>query len=103
VDSIPSCANQEDHVSMGANAARHALEILDNVRRVLAIELLAAAQAVDMRPDGPARLGRGTARAYAEIRRRVARLDHDRELAPDIEALATLVQAGDLLEAVEWT
>ena len=72
VDSIPSCANQEDHVSMGANAARHALEILDNVRHVLAIELLAAAQAIDLRPDGPARLGQGTARAYAEIRKHAA-------------------------------
>jgi histidine ammonia-lyase len=100
VDSIPSCANQEDHVSMGANAARHALEILDNVRRVLAIELLAAAQAIDLRPDGPARLGRGTARAYAEIRRRVCRLDHDRELASDIEALAVLIRSGHLLAAV---
>jgi histidine ammonia-lyase len=100
VDSIPSCANQEDHVSMGANAARHALEILDNVRRVLAIELLAAAQAVDLRPDGPARLGRGTAKAYAEIRRRVRRLDHDRELASDIEALAAWIHSGDLLAAV---
>jgi histidine ammonia-lyase len=85
---------------MGANAARHALEILDNVRRVLAIELLAAVQAVDLRPDGPARLGRGTARAYAEIRRRVARLDHDRELSSDIEALAELIHGGDLLAAV---
>ena len=52
VDSIPSCANQEDHVSMGANAARHTLEILDNVRHVLAIELLTAAQAVDLREHG---------------------------------------------------
>ena len=60
VDSIPSCANQEDHVSMGANAARHTLEVLDNVRHVLAIELLTAAQAIDLRPDGPARLGQGT-------------------------------------------
>ena len=100
VDSIPSCANQEDHVSMGANAARHALEILDNVRRVLAIELLAAAQAVDLRPDGPARLGRGTAQAYAEIRRHVSRLDHDRELASDIETLAALIRSGELLAVV---
>jgi histidine ammonia-lyase len=100
VDSIPSCANQEDHVSMGANAARHALEILDNVRRVLAIELLAAAQGVDLRPNGPARLGRGTALAYGEIRRRVHRLDHDRELASDIEALAAFIRTGDLLAAV---
>ena len=100
VDSIPSSANQEDHVSMGANAARHTLEILDNVRHVLAIELLAAAQAIDLRPAGPARLGRGTARAYAGIRRRVPYLAHDRATAPDIEALADLIQSGDLLVAV---
>jgi histidine ammonia-lyase len=100
VDSIPSCANQEDHVSMGANAARHALEILDNVRRVLAIELLASAQAVDLRPDGPARLGRGTAKAYSAIRERVRRLVHDRELTPEIEELTELIQSGELLAAV---
>ncbi len=97
VDSIPSCANQEDHVSMGANAARHTLEILDNVRHVLAIELLTAAQAIDLRPDGKARLGQGTARAYAEIRERVPFLLHDRPTAPDIEALAELIRSGELL------
>lgn len=101
VDSIPSCANQEDHVSMGANAARHALEILDNVRHVLAIEMLAAAQAIDLRPGGPARLGRGTACAYAAIRARVRTLEHDRETASDIEALAALIQSGQMLRAVE--
>ncbi len=100
VDSIPSCANQEDHVSMGANAARHTLEILENVRHVLAIELLTACQAIDLRPDGPARLGRGTARAYAEVRRRVPLIVHDRETAPDIVALADLLRAGVLLAAV---
>jgi histidine ammonia-lyase len=100
VDSIPSCANQEDHVSMGANAARHALEILANVRRVLAIELLSACQAIDLRPDGPARLGRGTSRAYAEVRRHVRYLEHDRELAGDIEALGDMLHNG-LLEAID--
>jgi histidine ammonia-lyase len=101
VDSIPSCANQEDHVSMGANAARHAMEILDNVRHVLAIELLTAVQAIDLRPDGPARLGRGSAAAYATIRDHVAFLEHDRETTPDIHSLAELIQGGELLEAVE--
>jgi histidine ammonia-lyase len=97
VDSIPSCANQEDHVSMGANAARHTLEILDNVRHVLAIELLTAAQAIDLRPDGPARLGQGTAIAYATIRQRVPFLTHDRQTTADIEALADLIRSGALL------
>jgi histidine ammonia-lyase len=97
VDSIPSCANQEDHVSMGANAARHTLEVIDNVRRVLAIEMLAAAQAIDLRPDGPARLGKGTAAAYAKIRSRAAYLEHDRETASDIEVLAGLIQSREIL------
>ncbi|MBC8446046.1 MAG: histidine ammonia-lyase [Chloroflexi bacterium] len=100
VDSIPSCANQEDHVSMGPNAARHALEIVDNVRHVIAIELLTAVQGIDLRPDGPAHLGRGTAAAYAAVRERVNFLAHDRETTPDIESLADLIHSGELLEAV---
>jgi histidine ammonia-lyase len=103
VDSIPSCANQEDHVSMGANAARHAMEIVDNVRHVLAIEFLTAAQAIDLRPNGLARLGRGTAAAYATIRKHVVFLEHDRETTPDIQVLADLIQSGELLEAVGST
>jgi histidine ammonia-lyase len=101
VDSIPSSANQEDHVSMGANAARHALEILENVRLVLAVELLTAAQAIDLRPEGPARLGRGTAAAHRYVRQAVSFLDHDRPLSPDIEALASLISTEQLLKAVE--
>ncbi len=96
VDSIPSCANQEDHVSMGANAARHTLEVLDNVRRVLAIEFLTAAQAIDLREDGPARLAAGAAAAYAAVRRIAQFLEHDRPTAPDIEALAELIRSGSL-------
>ena len=101
VDSIPSSANQEDHVSMGANAARHTLEMLDNVRHVLAIELLTAAQAIDLRPDGPVRLGHGTSRAYAEIRKHASYLAHDRPTSPDIEALTDLIRSGALLQAVK--
>ncbi len=97
VDSIPSSGNQEDHVSMGANAARHTLEILENVRHVLAVELLTAAQAIDLRPEGPVRLGQGTARAYAEIRKHVSFLAHDRQTTPDIEALAELIRSRALL------
>lgn len=100
VDSIPSSGNQEDHVSMGANAARHALEILANARHILAIELETAAQAIDLRPDGPARLGRGTRPIYDRIRRHVQFLEHDREMTPDIEALAGLIHSGELLTAV---
>lgn len=100
VDSIPSSANQEDHVSMGANAARHALEILDNVRRILAIELLTAAQAVDLRPDGPARLGRGTRTLFARVRQHVAFAHTDQAFSEAIETLAQLIHAGTLVEAL---
>jgi len=101
VDSIPSSANQEDHVSMGANAARHTLEIIENVRHVLAIELLTAAQAVDLRQEGANRLGLGTAIAHSKIREEVEFLENDRALAPDIEALAQLIGSGIVIEAVE--
>ena len=64
------------------------------------IELLTAAQGVDLRPNGPARLGRGTAAAHARVRERVAFLEHDRELTPDIEALAELIRSNELAEVV---
>jgi histidine ammonia-lyase len=100
VDSIPSSANQEDHVSMGANAARHCREIVDNVRRVIAIELMTAAQAVDLRPDGPERLGRGTAVIHEQVRKVVAHFAHDRPLSPDIDALTERIREGEILLAV---
>jgi len=99
VDSIPSSANQEDHVSMGTTAARKARKILANVQRVLAIELLCAAQAIEFvesRAMAPA-----TRAAYKAIRERVAALHEDRILAPDIEELARLVRSGELVAAVE--
>lgn len=101
VDSIPSSANQEDHVSMGANAARHAAEIIDNVWTVLAIELLAAAQAVWLREEGPKRLGRGTAAAYSALRSYASPIERDRELTPEIEALERAMREGEILRAVE--
>jgi histidine ammonia-lyase len=101
VDSIPSSANQEDHVSMGANAARHAHEILANVQRVIAIEFVAAAQAVDLRPDGPACLGKGTAPVYAAIRERIRQVTADRALAPDIALAEALMEEGVLIQAAE--
>jgi histidine ammonia-lyase len=91
VDSIPSSANQEDHVSMGANAARHTWEILENVRMIIAIEMLTAAQAVDLRPDGPGRLAPATKAVYDRIRSAAAYLEHDRETAPDIEAISDML------------
>lgn len=86
VDSIPTSANQEDHVSMGTIAARQAYEITKNVRQVLAIELMCAAQAADLRE--PLKLGKGTAIAHSTIRKHVDRLEKDRILYPDIEKIS---------------
>ncbi|BBB90246.1 MAG TPA: histidine ammonia-lyase [Methylomusa anaerophila] len=99
VDSIPTSANQEDHVSMGTIAARQAREILENVRYVLAIELLAACQGIDfLLPFVP---GTGTAAAHKAIRDRVPHWDEDRVPAPDIEAIYQLISSGRLIRAVE--
>jgi histidine ammonia-lyase len=99
VDSIPSSAGQEDHVSMGMIAARHARECVANATRVVALEALAAAQALDLR--APLRPGRGCAASHAAVRRVVAFLEADRELKPDVDAAIALVESGGLLEAVE--
>jgi histidine ammonia-lyase len=99
VDSVPTCNGQEDHVSMGSISARKALSVVENVERILAIELLCAAQAIDLR--APLRPGRGTAAAHAEIRRHVATAIEDRSYAQDIEALTGLVRSGALAAAAE--
>lgn len=102
VDTVPTSANTEDHVSMGPIAARQAEEILENVETILAIELLAAAQGIDFRREvlGDVRLGRGTAPAYALIRERVPFLEHDAYMAPLIEAALDLVRSGELVRVV---
>jgi len=99
-DSIPTSANQEDHVSMGSIAALHAREVLANVERVLAIELLCAAQALDLRMAmlGHLRPGDGVAEALARVRARVAHLDRDREPGPDMAAATVLVRDGALAD-----
>ncbi|MDE2879219.1 histidine ammonia-lyase [Candidatus Palauibacter soopunensis] len=99
VDSIPTSANQEDHVSMGANAARHTREILDNTRTVLAIELLGAAQAVHLRPEGPDRLGVGTRAVYDAVRECVPPVIEDRSLAEDVSRLEAAIDSGALERA----
>ncbi|MBW2676856.1 MAG: histidine ammonia-lyase [Deltaproteobacteria bacterium] len=101
VDSIPTSANQEDHVSMGANGARHLWEILENVTNVIAVEFLCAAQAVDLREDGPARLGNGSKIAHAIIRNGVDVYDRDKEMTPDISRLAKLIKSEEILEAID--
>jgi histidine ammonia-lyase len=92
VDSIPTSGNREDHVSMGMGAALKLNSILDNTERVLAIELLCAAQGIDF--HRPLRPGIGCRRAMGVLRRAVPSLTRDRVLAPDIERARELVAAG---------
>jgi histidine ammonia-lyase len=99
VDSITSSAGQEDHVSMGMTAARHARECVANAEAVVALEALAAAQALDLR--APLTPGRGTRAALAAVREAVDPLDGDREVRLDMAAAIDLVRSGRLVEAVE--
>ncbi len=98
-DSIPTSANQEDHVSMGVTAARKAAQIVTHVEQILAIELLCAAQALEFRRD--ASPGRGTTAALAAAREVIPPLREDRVLAPDLESAAALVRTGTILDAIE--
>jgi histidine ammonia-lyase len=99
VDSIPTSANQEDHVSMGAFSARKALSILDNARKVLAIELFAASQALDF--SRLLKPGAGTVAAHDCVRSVVPYLKHDEYLHPLIERVETLLSRGAVVRAVE--
>ncbi len=99
VDSIPSSANQEDHVSMGTIAARKACEIMKNVRRVLAMELMCACQAIDLR--GNKGLGIGTQPAYDTIREVCPKLVEDRPLYEDINRCEETIINGELIGRVE--
>ncbi len=97
VDSIPSSANQEDHVSMGTTAARKAALIVENTLSVVAMELMGAAQGVDLRRDTPSPIN---AKVLEKIRERVAHWDQDREIWPDIAAMNELVRDGSLVNLV---
>ncbi len=96
VDSIPSSGNVEDHVSMGANAALHCQQIVENVRTVIAIELLSAAQAIDFRLcDNPGlKLGQGTSKAYQAIRKVAPFFEQDAYFKPSMDAVAEMVRQG---------
>jgi histidine ammonia-lyase len=94
VDSIPSSAGREDHVSMGMAAALKARQVVENVRTCLAIELLVAAQAIDLR--APLRPAAAVAEAHRRLRAVVPRLEADRELHRDVEAVCRLVDEGGL-------
>jgi histidine ammonia-lyase len=99
VDSIPTSAGQEDHVSMGNAGGLKALQVLANVERSLAIELLAGAQAVEFL--APLEPGHGVAATRAFVRTLSERLREDRSLSADIERVAGAVRDGSLLRAVE--
>jgi histidine ammonia-lyase len=99
VDSIPSSANQEDHVSMGTIAARKAREIMGNVRKVLAMEILAACQAIDLR--GNKGLGKGTKIAYNVIRDSVKFMEDDRVMSLDINKCEDIIKSENMVNAVE--
>jgi len=99
VDSITTSANKEDHVSMGPIAARKARGVVANVRRILAIEALAAAQGVDF--HRPLRTSDALEAAHDALRARVPGYDADRVMGPEIEAAAELVASGALVAAAE--
>ena len=106
VDSIPSSANQEDHVSMGTIAARKARSILGNAQAALGIELLAACQAVDLRAEEMEAkpeelLSPATAAAYRVLRAKVPGWAEDRVMYPDLDAARGLVADGSILAAAE--
>ncbi len=99
VDSIPSSAGQEDHVSMGMTSARHARDCVANAEVAIALEVLAAAQGIDLRhPLHPAK---GTGAAREAVRKVIPFLTEDRALKPDIDEVIELVQSAQLLKEVE--
>ncbi len=86
---------------MGANGARHLMEIVKNVTYVIGIELMCAAQAIDFRENGVERLGEGTRIAYRKIRERVDFFDRDKELSPAFEKMYQLIISEELLGKME--
>jgi histidine ammonia-lyase len=97
VDSIPTSANQEDHVSMAAHGARRLLAMTDNLRAIIAIELLAAVQGCDFHPMPSSPV---LEEVRAQVRAVVPHLSDDRYFAPDIEAAVTLLRNGELIRIV---
>ena len=98
VDSIPTSANQEDHVSMAAHGARRLLEMADNVSAVIGIEYLAACQGIDF--HAPLSSSDALEAAHKHLRAAVPTLEDDRHFHPDIEAATALVRSGSLVAAV---
>jgi histidine ammonia-lyase len=99
VDSIPTSAGQEDHVSMGNAAGLKALQVLANAERTLAIELLAGAQAIEFL--APLRPGEGVCAVHDLVRSLSPRLEDDRSLSADIERVADAIRSGEFVAAAE--
>jgi histidine ammonia-lyase len=99
VDSIPTGAGIEDHVSMAPIAGRHALKVVENAARVVALELLCACRALEFRR--PLTAGSGSERLFAWVRRRVPTPEGDRPFAGDCERLAVAIMAGELTRLSE--
>ena len=92
IDNVPTSGGKEDHVSMGMTAAVKLRRIVENAEHVLAIELLAAAEALEYRR--PLRSGRGVERVHDAVRSRVQRLTEDRALSDDIQQIADAIREG---------
>lgn len=99
VDSIPTSADQEDHVSMGTIAARKASTILENVKNVIAIEYMCSAQGIDLLD--PLKASKPLEAAKSTIRKVVSKLEDDRTLTPDIEKIRDLMNSGEIVTATE--
>jgi len=95
VDSIPTSANQEDHVSMAAHGARRLLDMADNASAVIGIELLAACQGIDFHT--PLKSSDALEAAHKHLRSEVPALEDDRHFHPDMEAATTLIRSGSLV------
>jgi histidine ammonia-lyase len=103
VDTIPTSANVEDHVSMGVTSALKLRDVLDNVERILAIELMSAAQGIDFRRQvigAEKELGQGTRGAYALIREHIPFIESDRTMYGYIESMRELVASGKVVKRV---
>jgi histidine ammonia-lyase len=96
--SIPAAADQEDFVSMGMTTTQKTRQIMENCFGVLAIEMIASSQAIDIRGATP---GKGTAIAHKLIRQQIDHLDDDRALFPDHETMVEILQSDSMLKAVE--
>jgi histidine ammonia-lyase len=99
VDSIPTSADKEDHVSMGTIAARKGRDIVRNVEQILAMELLCATQGLEfLLPLHP---GRGIHEAYKVVREKVPPIEGDRRFSEDLRKIASLIESGELLRRVK--